>query len=82
MNEGEPIQIRITGSAECEYIQDEIEEENKKANKKFDIRKKYKICAKPGPFNKDVEYRYGFINDIESRNNIEFLINGDKINVN
>ena len=33
-------------------------------------------------FNKDVEYKSGFINGIESRNNIDFLINGDKINVN
>ena len=35
-------------------------------------------------FNKDVEYKSGFASGIESRNNIEFLINGngDKINVN
>ena len=85
MNEGEPIQIRITGSAECEYIQDEIEEENKKANKKFDIRKKYKICAKPGPFNKDVEYKNKGVQERFKKNFdkfIEKLSDGDKIEEN
>ena len=33
-------------------------------------------------FNKDVEYKSGFINGIESRNNIYFLNNGYKINPN
>ena len=31
-------------------------------------------------FNENVKYKSGFVSGIESRNNIEFLINGDKIN--
>ena len=33
-------------------------------------------------FNNDVEYKSGFINNIESRNNIYFINNGDKISPN
>ena len=47
MNEGEPIQIRITGSAECLFIQDEESE----------MRNKVKICARAGPFNRDLKYK-------------------------
>ena len=49
MNEGEPIQIRITGSAECLFIQDDDEES--------ELRNKVKICAKAGPFNRDLKYK-------------------------
>ena len=48
MNEGEPIQIRITGSARCLFIQDEEESE---------MRNKVKICARAGPFNRDLKYK-------------------------
>ena len=51
MNEGEPIQIRITGSARCLFIQDEDEDEES------DIRNKVKICARAGPFNRDLKYK-------------------------
>ena len=33
-------------------------------------------------FNKNVEYKSGFINGIESRNTIDFLVNDDKIDIN
>ena len=56
MNEGEPIQIRITGSAECTVIQDD---DNNEVNKdeEPEIRRKFTICAKAGPFNRDLKYK-------------------------
>ena len=56
MNEGEPIQIRITGSAECTFIQDDDNEEINK-DEESEIRRKFTICAKAGPFNRDLKYK-------------------------
>ena len=47
MNEGEPIQIRITGSAECTVIQDDDNDEVN-IDEEPEIRRKFTICAKAG----------------------------------
>ena len=56
MNEGEPIQIRITGSAECTLIQDDDNSEVKK-DEDPELRRKLTICARAGPFNRDLKYK-------------------------